>query len=625
MLSLALIIRRLIWSTDTSCHLSGTELPHFKGERQSNLGFSHFASALLAMEHFNARNSSVVPELNDEKFADCTFHFSTNSSRFFDTGFIGQRAAIQMQRSLLDDGPPCAVAGPFNNLPAKELSVLASATQIPIVVHRSTNLELSRAELYPFSTHVYAGSVAKSPAVVNLLQSMGRTDFVAILHAMSETQVQQQTTLVSLMSNLGIRTASFGYVPIFENLDPVVDVYMKENSLAANLAQLKDLGYRTIVVLSEPRDLELAIPTMAEEADKLGLTNGDYFWCFYAGLDLAFIDDPVIQGNSQIKKLLRGAAMVMPVENFLANPSDDKFLSAWRTPSETYLERLGAFNPIPEGMPGYKDGDKEYFANVDPEPGAGFLYDAVMSIGIGACLAQNQTELSGSLHLAGIRAANFNGASGQILFGDNPVIAPGTRKCETVMYGAFNLFPATGNEDSTVGYTLTSLLKPVRVDDNICLGVWKDVAEFIYADGSKTPPKLLRDEPNQNYLSKSYRAVGFALFSVAAALIALSAAWIYKYREHRVLRAAQPSFLLVMCFGSMLINITIVLSSFDESYGWSTEMLSRACASLPWFPVIGLVQVYGVLFTKVRFRSYVAGNGIVGRLLTLYFTFECSL
>jgi hypothetical protein len=96
------------------------------------------------MEHFNARNSSVVPELDDEKFADCTFKFNINSSRFFDTGFIGQSAAIQMQRSLLDDGPPCAVAGPFNDVPAKELSVLASATQIPIVVHRSSNIDLSR-------------------------------------------------------------------------------------------------------------------------------------------------------------------------------------------------------------------------------------------------------------------------------------------------------------------------------------------------------------------------------------------------------------------------------------------------------------------------------------------------
>jgi hypothetical protein len=454
---------------------------------------------------------------------------------------------------------------------------------------------------------------------------MGRTDFVAVLHAMSETQIHQQTTLVSLMENLGMRTVSFGYIPIFSNLDSVMDVYMKENSLAANLAQLKDLGYRTIVVLSEPRELELVIPTLAEEADKLGLTDGDYLWCFYGGLDLAFIDDPEIQGNSQIKKLLGGAAMVMPVDNFLANPSGDNFLSAWRTPSETYLERLEAFNPIPEGMPGYKYGDKDYFTNIGPEPGAGFLYDAVMSIGIGACLAQGQTELSGASHLAGIRAVNFTGASGQILYGDNPVIAPGTRKCETVTYGAFNLFPARGNKESTVGYTLTSFLKPARID-NICLGFWTDVAEFIYADGSKTPPKRLRDEPNQNYLSTSYRAVGFALFSVAAALIMLSAAWIYKNREHRVLRAAQPSFLLVMCFGSMLINLTIVLSSFDESYGCSTQMLSRACASLPWFPVIGFIQVYGVLFTKVTLSRLCCRQGDYVRwLLTLAFTFACSL
>jgi hypothetical protein len=31
-------------------------------------------------------------------------------------------------------------------------------------------------------------------------------------------------------------------------------------------------------------------------------------------------------------------------------------------------------------------------------------------------------------------------------------------------------------------------------------GSWKSFSEFVYADGTNQPPKLLRDVPEQNYL-----------------------------------------------------------------------------------------------------------------------------
>jgi hypothetical protein len=49
------------------------------------------------------------------------------------------------------------------------------------------------------------------------------------------------------------------------------------------------------------------------------------------------------------------------------------------------VEILKTLNPIPEGMPGFYEPDDDYFSTVDPEESAGFLYDAVMSIGVGTC------------------------------------------------------------------------------------------------------------------------------------------------------------------------------------------------------------------------------------------------
>lgn len=122
---------------------------------------------------------------------------------------------------------------------------------------------------------------------------------------------------------------------------------------------------------------------------------------------------------------------------------------------------------------------------------------------------------------------------------------------------------------------------------------------FVYADGRTVPPGLLRDIPEQNYLSPGYRIFGLILMTEAILLAILSAAWIYRYRKHKVLRAAQPELLYLICFGSALSASTIFPLSFDEGAGWSVNQLSRACRSVPWLIILGQVLVYCSLFTKL--------------------------
>jgi hypothetical protein len=113
------------------------------------------------------------------------------------------------------------------------------------------------------------------------------------------------------------------------------------------------------------------------------------------------------------------------------------------------------------------------------------------------------------------------------------------------------------------------------------------------------PPELLRDEPDQNYLSSGLRALGFALFGTALLCSIVSAAWVFVRRKHRVLRAAQPEFLYLIAFGAAVQASSIVAISNDESYGWSTEALSRACVASAWLLPFGTLIIYGSLFTKL--------------------------
>jgi hypothetical protein len=572
------------------------ELPYYTERRRNNLGFSHMAAAVLAAKHFNDRDISVVPELN--MLGDCKIQFDLNISQIFDTGIVGKQALIQMQSRILQKGPPCAVAGPYFDGPAKDLSVLSSSVQIPIVIHRGIDIDLLFNSSHPFLTLSSPAMVELAGVVISFLQSKGRTNYIAILHAISDTALQITQILTRLLKNVGMTSEVFGYVP---EQSRVQGALREENDMPAALRGIKDLGFRTIVVISEEIDLEINIPKMADSAEASGVNNGEHLWVFYSGLPLVYATDPKVKENANITKLLGGAALVMPSEGFLIDESNDRFLVAWRDQDVSFVELLKSFNPILEGMPGYYAPEDDYFLTVDPEAGAGYLYDAVISIGIGACLASKKSDeevIDGRAHLQGIQSSEFSGASGRVTYGEGEAsFGTGIRDWTTAYYGAFNLLPPGENSD----LVLTDILIPANASD-LFRGVrWIPQKDFIYADGRKVPPYFLRGVPEQNYLSPSVRAVGFSLFSISAFLILLSAIWIVLNRNQRVLTAAQPFFLLAMCVGAMCESLPIVLTSFDESYGCTPERLGRLCTVAPWLLCFGHIVTYGALFGKVGY------------------------
>jgi hypothetical protein len=129
---------------------------------------------------------------------------------------------------------------------------------------------------------------------------------------------------------------------------------------------------------------------------------------------------------------------------------------------------------------------------------------------------------------------------------------------------------------------------------------WTDVTTFYFADGSSSPPELQQNPPEQTFLSTWARAIGFTLFGIVMLVILGSIAWVYIYRNKRIVKASQPEFLYGLQIGSMSIAVAIILNSFDESYGWTAERLSKLCTAAPWVLFSGVVAIYSSLFTKVR-------------------------
>ena len=228
------------------------------------------------------------------------------------------------------------------------------------------------------------------------------------------------------------------------------------------------------------------------------------------------------------------------------------------------------------------------------------MYDAVMSVGIGACLAEKDVNgtVSSAQHQEHIRKSVFTGATGRVAFGNDVALKTdiqGGRLASTVTWAVMNMLPPQPDRDEVVEYTVTEVNTPGTRNK------WSGQGRppFVYRDGRTVPPELLRDEPDQNYLSSSLRALGFALMGTALLCSIVGAVWVFVRRKHQVLRASQPEFLYLIAFGTAVQASSIVTMSNDESYGWSSEALSRACMTSAWLLPFGTLLIYSALFTKL--------------------------
>jgi hypothetical protein len=156
-------------------------------DNRTNYGFSQMAATLLAVEHFNERNATIVPELNSSEMASCNVQLKVD---FFDTGIKTDGfASQQLQESGII---PCGIVGPFNDAPALELSVMARAFQVPIIVHRAFDLRVGSNE---FTSLIFPDLLEGARNLVSYLRHIGRTNYIGVLYSLSDVNFQRREML----------------------------------------------------------------------------------------------------------------------------------------------------------------------------------------------------------------------------------------------------------------------------------------------------------------------------------------------------------------------------------------------------------------------------------------------
>jgi len=403
----------------------------------TNNGMSQLAAAAMAVRHFNERNATAVSELGD--FIDCPIQLDIDNSLVFNTDadpFLSSRYFFEESIGADTNSSgsiPCAMVGPFHDAPAAELSSMATAAQIPLITARSFDSS-TVSDLYsPFTSSVFPDIVSSPNVIVDYLLYLNRTDFIALLYPLENLGFQRREAFGLEFDERGIRWTSSPYFgQDAESTDAASRSYF------AAMQRILESGYRTVVV--SLRDPFTDLRPIAEAAEELGMNDGQYLYVFVDIFDpsLLFDDDPIV------RKLIEGAAWVIPLSEDLL--FFNSFFSSWLDQGQGTVDILNQLNPLTQGEEGFVDAQPDYYQTAIPEYGCAFMYDAVMTSGIGACTAWNLLNatkpraLSGLDHQLGVRQSNFRGASGEVTFGSPQfTFLGGTRKPGTVIWSSLNI------------------------------------------------------------------------------------------------------------------------------------------------------------------------------------------
>uniref|UniRef100_A0A7S2YTH7 Receptor ligand binding region domain-containing protein n=1 Tax=Entomoneis paludosa TaxID=265537 RepID=A0A7S2YTH7_9STRA len=524
----------------------------------TTIGHSQLAAAIMAAQQFNDRDTSVVADLADLT-TDCNVQFDLDNLLVYNSGETRYSASQALFRA---ETKPCAIVGPYTDRIANQLSVLALAGEIPHVVTRSYSLDVASDYLHPFTSSVYPDLRISARKVADYLLFKGRIDSVAILYDLNDVGPQRFEALKGEFQLRNIGHLGFSFI---ENIPE----FGLDSALFPPLEALREIqnrGFRTIVFCLD--DPLVSLQDVADAIVELGMDDGEHFFVFHDQFEpRLYVEEP----NENITSVVLGSAWILALPEFHFHP-ELPFMQSWKNQGDDTVEFLNAINPIQdESSVGYIFAGEDFFQTVEPEYGAGFMFDAVMAVGIGACQAEKAADgtISSAAHQAAIREINFTSSTGRLSFGEDTPDRNGAREDDTVPFVAVNF----------VTEELGSFASPEIIFPG---EQWKSISNtsFIYRDGTTFPPKNLRRPPKQNYLSKGLRIFGFTLMSISMAFGLASGIWVFVCRKHRILAASQPVFLYLICFGTIVQSSSIVTISFDESYGWTKNQLDKSCVSV---------------------------------------------
>ena len=115
----------------------------------------------------------------------------------------------------------------------------------------------------------------------------------------------------------------------------------------------------------------------------------------------------------------------------------------------------------------------------------------------------------------------------------------------------------------------------------------------------RVPIDLPPPNYDYNFIDPWEKILGYILFGVCVLLSVGLALIVIGFRTNKVIVASQPFFLLMICFGSLLVASAILpLTVDDASDRYTPRGRDIACMCVPWFFFLGSTITFSALFSK---------------------------
>jgi len=582
---------------------------------------THMAAALIAIDHLNQRSDAIVKNL-PELMENCTisdensnglFHLTFPDPQFANSDGIVGPAAKFATKAMAEEKEICGFLGAWENEVAVELSYFAAGLDIPLVSHGAIKNDLTSSRTAPNVARTIPNSHPIGEAIANWLNDQERSNFLATI---STTHFIGND--LQLAVDNGAKESGMIHVSNY-NIAPPYSGNEINRGAGYALQQIKNEGYRTIALLLQNLNPVRAIAAHAAELGFFDESDG-YVWLISGNIPISNLTY-LAASDSNVTKLVNGLASVRYLDSWEFR-DDDPFLKAWKSQNQSMVERLNRMHPIQKaGATGYYQAHGSFFQakGIDPEYGASFMYDAVISQGLGKCKYEHekwqeaQQERRGlqkgekkkekrpKSQMTALLSSPFEGATGLVEYGEGRGNRfAGSRKRGTLTYGVYNFRDITPSEkkdnpELKHWYYLTNILYDGPVG-----GTWNStsLAPFVYSNGKHTPPQLLR-VVDQNYLNNGIQLTGWILFGLTAFSSLLGMLYVCWFRKAPAIRQNQPFFLQVMLLGCLMMSLCMLTLSFDEEDGLDNDHLSYLCNATPWLLSMGYLLIYTALFSKL--------------------------
>jgi len=426
------------------------------------------AASLLAVKHFNTRNSSLIPAFG--QLSSCDVQLAV-SPTVHDSRSTSSRAA-----QLVVEGYNNwhAIIGPARSATTVTAATIGAFLKIPQIGYWSSSPTLDNVEHFPYFGRVCPSDLATNKARIAYFKKVGwnRIGLLYINDAWGAPIASDLAASFSALPGWTLKTQAFTGGSVEE--------------MRTGLTTLKNDNYKIFLYMSYRADTLL----MLSEAVKLGMVGKDYAWTL-ADIDMVESLNGA-EFDEEINNAIKGSTAIFPaaVEGTtgVGSPGWTAMVDGWNSLN------VADFNNL---MPATSQLSSDFFTAVPStlSDTSAFSFDAVAALGLAGCAAASTDP---DALFTAYKAVDFAGLSGQVRMNSET----GTRALGTTNIKIRNLQPGSTNEYTDVAYYNAT-------SDSLTF-----VRDVIYWDGtSEAPPAVW---PVENFWEST---TGIALLVVLPLLL----------------------------------------------------------------------------------------------------------